>query len=109
VLAADVAWVRENEDFARVLVRELLAGDPDLYPQILAASRPFLDKIEEIVRDSVARGEIRNDLSPAPLALSFAGLEQLALVSRWGSGGWPPLDEIPDLVVDLFLDGVRAR
>jgi hypothetical protein len=34
----------------------------------------------------------------------------MALSQHWGSGGaWPPLDDIPDLVVDLLLDGVRPR
>lgn len=41
ILRSDVEWVREHEDFARVLVREALAGDPRFRPEILEAAAPF--------------------------------------------------------------------
>lgn len=40
----------------------------------------------------------------------FAGMGELALVQHWGSGGaWPTLEQIPDLVVGLFLGGAAPR
>ena len=48
----------------------------------------------------------RIDLPPPQLALAFVGMLTLLFVQHWGSGGtWPSLDEIPQLVVALFLDG----
>lgn len=104
VLASDVEWVREHTDFARVLVREALAGDPRMYPEIVAAAAPFVARVAEIIATGVKRGEIRTDVDVDQLALWFSGLCELALTMHWGAG-WPELDAIPDLVTTLFLDG----
>lgn len=108
ILESDVAWVREHEDFARVLVREALAGDPRFQPEILEAAAPFVERVAEIVAAGVERGEVRDDLPVDRLALMFSGLCELAVTLHWGAGGgWPQLDEIPDLVTSLFLDGAK--
>lgn len=108
ILESDVAWVREHEDFARVLVREALAGDPRFQPEILEAAAPFVERVAEIVAAGVERGEVRDDLAVDRLALMFSGLCELAVTLHWGAGGgWPQLDEIPDLVTSLFLDGAK--
>jgi len=106
ILESDVNWVREHEDFARVLVREALAGDPRFQPEILEAAAPFVERVAEIIAAGVERGEVRDDLDADRLALLFSGLCELAVTLHWGAGGgWPELDEIPDLVTSLFLDG----
>jgi AcrR family transcriptional regulator len=113
VLLSDMRWVRENEPFAQVLVREVLTGDRRLHPRIVAAAAPFLSRIADILQDGVEQGEVRQDLPVDQLALIFTGLSELLLLQHWGSdGGWPPLDQIPELAVQLFLDGAspfRAR
>ena len=109
LLESDVEWVREHEDFARVLVREALAGDPRHQAGIVAAAAPFVERVSEIIAAAVERGEIRADLDIGQLALLFSGLCELAVSLHWGAGGgWPGLDEIPELVTRLFLDGVGA-
>jgi AcrR family transcriptional regulator len=109
-LASDVEWARTHEPFARVLVREVLSANPQFYPRVLEAAAPFISRVREILADGVARGEIRSDLAPAELALVFVGFGDLALVAHWGSGGsWPRLEEIPELVVGVFLDGTAPR
>jgi len=108
ILESDVDWVREHEDFARVLVREALAGDPRFQPEILEAAAPFVARVAEIIAAGVQRGEVRDDLAVDRLALLFSGLCELAVTLHWGAGGsWPELDEIPELVTRLFLDGVK--
>ena len=110
VLASDVAWAREHEAFARVLVREVITADPRFYPQVIVAAAPFIDRVRSILADGVKRGEIRSQPPPEELALLFVGLGDLALVQHWGSGGaWPKLDQLPELVVDVFLDGAAPR
>ena len=108
ILESDVAWVREHEDFARVLVREALAGDPRFQPEILEAAAPFVERVAEIIAAGVEHGEVRDDLAVDRLALMFSGLCELAVTLHWGAGGgWPQLDEIPELVTSLFLDGAK--
>jgi AcrR family transcriptional regulator len=107
ILESDVEWVREYEDFARVLVREALAGDARHQSAIVVAAAPFVERVAEIVQAGVERGEVRADLDVGQLALVFSGVCELALSLHWGAGGgWPGLDEIPELVTGLFLDGV---
>lgn len=109
-IASDVAWASEHEAFARVLVRELFAGKPDLYRRMVEAGSPYIERVGQILADGAARGEVRPDASAGQLALVFTGLGLLALAHHWGSGGgWPALEEIPDLVVDVFFNGARPR
>jgi AcrR family transcriptional regulator len=109
VLGADVEWACRHEPFARVLIREALNPDPDLYPRIVEAAAPFIDRVIAILRDGVERGEVRRDVPVERLALIFVGLGELALVQHWGSAGaWPRLEEVPELVTGLFLHGARA-
>jgi AcrR family transcriptional regulator len=109
-LASDVDWARGHEPFARVLVREVISAHPRFYPRVLQAAAPFISRVREIISDGVARGEVRADLSAEELALTFVGLGDLALVGHWGSGGaWPRLEDIPELVVALFMEGAAPR
>jgi TetR/AcrR family transcriptional regulator len=110
VLASDVAWAREHEAFARVLVREVITADPRFYPRVIEAAAPFIERVRSMLADGVSRGEIRPEPPPDELALLFVGLGDLALVQHWGSdGAWPKLDQLPELVVDVFLDGAAPR
>ncbi len=44
------------------------------------------------------------------MAVEFLGLLSLFYVQHWGSAGvWPALDEIPELVVEMFLDGAGGE
>lgn len=108
ILESDVEWVREHEAFARVLVREALAGDPRFQPELVEAAAPFVERVAEIIAAGVERSEIRDDLAVDQLALLFSGLCELAVTLHWG-GGWPELDEIPALVTSLFLEGASPN
>jgi AcrR family transcriptional regulator len=109
-IAAEVEWAQTHEPFARVLVRELLNAGAALYPAVIEAAGPFLDRLAAIIRDGQRRGGIRADLPAERLGLMFLGLAEVALVQHWGSGGgWPAYQEIPDLVVRLFLEGAEPR
>lgn len=109
-LASDVEWARAHEDFARVLVREVLTPNPRFYPRVLEAAAPIIARIREILADGVERGEVRADISVDELALVFVGFGDLALIQHWGSAGaWPSLEQIPDLMTRLFLEGAAPR
>lgn len=109
LLNADIEWVRHHEPFARVLARETLNPNPRLYPHIVKAAAPLIDRVVAILRAGIDRGEVRADMPLERLALVFLGLGELALVQHWGSGGtWPQLHEIPAFVSELFLAGAGS-
>lgn len=109
-ITSDVEWARGHEPFARVLVREVLSADPRFYPRVIEAAAPFISRVHEILAEGVRRGEVRADIATEELALMFVGLGDLTLIAHWGSGGtWPSLDEIPELVVEFFLNGAARR
>jgi AcrR family transcriptional regulator len=108
-LAAFCTWAKANEDFARVLVRECLIGTPALQPHMAAAEEPLLNQLEAVVNEGAARGEVRDDLPGALLALALASMTDLLLAQHWSSDRTnPTLDRIPDLVLDLLL-GARPQ
>lgn len=108
--AADLRVVRENEDFAKVVIREVLAFRPETYPMVIAQLEPFVAKLAQVLGDGVAAGEIRADRPVIQQAMMFTGMLALSYVQHWGSGGaWPALDEVPELVVGAFLDGAAER
>ena len=86
VLDSDVAWAREHEAFARVLLREIFTADPRFYPRVIEAAAPFISRVRSILADGVSRGEIRPQPPPEDFALLFVGLGDLALIQNWGSG-----------------------
>jgi AcrR family transcriptional regulator len=103
-LAGFCAWAGEHDPFARVLVRECLMGTPGLYPRVIGAEAPLVGELEAILREGIARGELRDDVPAEMLALAIAGLTDLALVEHWASdGSRASLEAIPELVLTLLL------
>lgn len=104
--AADVAVLRADEPFMKVLVREAMSFRPATYPIIVEHLAPFVEVVGDVLASGVGSGEVRSDRSPAELALLFVGTLTMLYVHHWGSGGeWPTLDELPGLAVTTFLDG----
>ncbi len=97
-------WAGGHDAFARVLVRECLMGTPGLYSRVIGAEAPLVGDLEAIVRQGMESGELRTDIQADVLALSIAGLMDLALVQHWALDAVrPTLEEIPSLVVSLLL------
>lgn len=107
---ADVQVVREQEPFQQVVIREALAFRPETYPLVIGHLAPFVAAVTQALAEGVAAGEVRTDRPAGEFAMVFVGLLAILYVQHWGSGGtWPTLDEIPDLVVLLFFDGVGRQ
>ncbi len=104
ILAADLEWVKEHEPFAKLYLQELVRADPGVYAKIIEASLPYGLRVVRILKAGAARGEVRRDVTPERLALTFAGLREMAMLQSWGTG-WPTYDEIPKLVTSLFFHG----
>lgn len=108
--AADVAVLREEEGFMKVVVREAMSFNPRTYPLIVEHMAPYVAQVQQVLERGLADGEIRGDRPVGQLALAFVGFQVLLYVQHWGSGGaWPSVDEIPELAVSLFLDGAATR
>ena len=106
LVRADVEWARNNPALARILVRQTMSCSPGDYAQMAGAASPYLEQVTKILEDGRARDEIRADGSVTEMGLVFVGLGVLALAQHFGSGGaWPPMDDIPELVITVFLDG----
>jgi AcrR family transcriptional regulator len=109
-LVAFCTWAGDHDAFARVLVRECLMGTPTLHARVIKAEAPFTDELTAILAEGARRGQLRSDLPAEHLALAIAGLTDLALAQHWTTGGKEPtLDEIPDLVLRVVLDGRPAH
>lgn len=107
---ADVTVLREEEAFMRVLATEAMNPRAENYQLIIRHLGEFIGVISAILEKGMDRGEIRNDKPAAQLSLAFLGFLTLLYIQHWKSdGAWPSLDEIPDLVVTLFLDGAGTR
>jgi hypothetical protein len=108
--AADVAVLREEERFMKVVMREAMSFRPETYPVIVEHLAPYVAKVEEVLAHGMASGEVRRDRPTGELAMAFVGILAVLYVQHWGSeGAWPSLEEIPELAVTLFLDGAAAE
>ena len=103
---ADLDVVAEMEEFARTALREILTQPPELLALVVPAWDTVDAQVIAMMTDAAARGELRSDRSTEELARLYFVLENGLLFEHWLPGG-PTLAEIPDLVVDYFLEGAR--
>ncbi len=96
-LAGFCVWAGEHDPFARVLVRECLMGTPGLYPRVMGAEAPLVGEFEAILRQGIARGELRDDVpglrgaqqrsqQPSPRQLSRPSLTATAAITNAAAG-----------------------
>lgn len=107
---ADVSVLQEEESFIKVLAGEAMNPRSENYGLILSHMGEFTGMVSSILNTGIENGEIRDDKPTPQLAMVFLGLLTLLYVQHWKTdGAWPSLDEIPDLVVTLFMDGAGVR
>ena len=105
---SDVEVLRQEEAFMKVLVREAMSFQSNTYPLIIENMGPIQVLIQSILERGQGKHEVRTDRPVPMLAQTFIGMLSLLYIQHWGSGGvWPSLTEIPDLAVELFLEGAR--
>jgi AcrR family transcriptional regulator len=109
VLRADVGVVAEMEEFARTAMREVLTAPSKAVHEILPAWEPVDREITLLMSRAQERGELRTDRSPEELMRVFLTVTNGLLLEHWVPGSDIALDDIPDLVIDYYLDGARSR
>ena len=109
LLEADVILTRRNEDFVKVLARELLSVESETRELIDAGLEPLLACLAGILREGQARGHVRADLPATELAGHLISLVMMLYVQHWRSrNDQPAWADIPALTVDLFMNGAAA-
>lgn len=107
---ADASLLREEESFVKVMVGEAMSPRSNTYRLVVKYLSPFLEAVSDILAAGVRRGEVRRDVPIEQLALFFTGVLGLLYIQHWKSGEKrPTVEEIPELAVTFFLDGVRAQ
>jgi AcrR family transcriptional regulator len=77
------------------------AGQPKV--DLLSLHREFVRRLERVVVEGVARGEVRNDVPAADLTLSL--IAQINIRSMGLLYGLPLREDVVDVLIDIFFHG----
>ncbi len=108
VAEADMVVTGELEEFARVAFREVLRSDPAEAAELMPSWDPVDEAIVAIVKNGQAMGEIRIDRDAEALARLFTTLSTGLLFEHWLPGSTIALEDIPEMIVDYYLEGAGA-
>jgi TetR/AcrR family fatty acid metabolism transcriptional regulator len=112
---------RLRPDWVKVLVLEIQRSRRFAEPAQLAAVGKLFERVEAILREGQARGELRSDLDPRLAVNVFMGALDLVItglvlgVNRIDDGGAGDRDEgeyyvkVAKTVVEIFLHGLASK
>lgn len=106
ILRTDLKVSAEIEEFARVMYRETLRPNRDEVAALLPDVDPSDEALEAVISRGQSAGEIRADRSAAELTRVLRSLFNGLIFERWMPDSAIELYDIPELAVDLFLQGV---
>ncbi|NNC81097.1 MAG: TetR/AcrR family transcriptional regulator [Acidimicrobiales bacterium] len=109
ILEADMQVTGEIEEFARTAFREVLTASPEELADLLPSWDPVDAEIQRVVENAQAAGELRSDRSSIELTRFLLSLTNGMLLEHWFPDSDLTLEEIPELVLDYYLDGARTR
>lgn len=104
---ADVTLVRQHEAFAKVLLQEYVLGREETRPLVDQGLAPLLEEVTALLRSARDRGEIASKISLEVWARLFCAQLSMLYVEHWRTGV-PSWEELPELLVSLFMDGAGA-
>jgi AcrR family transcriptional regulator len=104
-LRAHLAVVGGQLDVATVFVREWRYLVGERRARFLDERRRYEERVREIFREGVERGELRTDLDVAIAGLLFLSAANWAYT--WLRPG-APTDELADRLAEALLDGMRG-
>ena len=102
--------VRENPDVVKFCANFFTGpDDTGLVQDYFARLQYALRVVVELIAEGQAKGEFRTDMDPTVAAHVLVGAVNVHIGHNVFFGG-PPLDErLADAVVDLFVNGMKAR
>ena len=104
-LRAHLAVVAGQLDIATVFVREWRYLEGERQARFLAERRRYEERIRDLFREGVERGDLRTDLDLATAGLLFLSAANWAYT--WLRPG-APTDELADRLSEALLDGMRG-
>ncbi|MEO1336508.1 MAG: helix-turn-helix domain-containing protein [Myxococcota bacterium] len=105
---ADIKLVQKHEAFAKVLVSEYIRNREETRELVDRGNAPLLKEVARLLRRAKRAEEVSSRLSAVKLARLFCMQLSLLYVEYWRSGT-PSWDDMPDVLIELFLDGVYRR
>lgn len=110
LLNRHLALIAGNNAIPRIVFsEEVLTGMPDKRQQLLGIIRDVLRNVGRIVIEGQKRGEMRKDILPENIAVSFLGMIQPAAVIWELSGGAFDLMEHGRGAWRMFSDAVQSQ
>jgi TetR/AcrR family transcriptional regulator, cholesterol catabolism regulator len=104
-LRAHLAVVAGQLDIATVFVREWRYLEGERQARFLAERRRYEERVRDLFREGVERGDLRTDLDVATAGLLFLSAANWAYT--WLRPG-APTDELADRLAESLLDGMRG-
>ena len=105
VVEADIAVVQAHEAFAQVFIKEYVHNREETRDLVDRGIAPLVREVSRILRRAKRNGEIAGGRTMPHLAQFFCVQLSMLYVEHWRSGK-PSWEALPDLLVELFLDGV---
>ena len=105
IAQADMELVQHHEAFAQVFVKEYVLNRDETRDLVDQGIAPLIKEVTTMVRRAKRSDEIASRLSAPQLARYFCCQLSMLYVEHWRTGT-PSWDDLPGLLVDLFLDGV---
>lgn len=110
LLNRHLALIAGNNAIPRIVFsEEVLAGMPEKRQQLLGIIRDVLRNVAGIVKEGQQRGELRTDLAPENIAVSFLGMIQPAAIIWELSGGEFDLVHHGRQAWRMFSDAVQSQ
>lgn len=94
LVSAELVFIRDNRQFAKLLVRELWQEDRAWRETLLVIRERILTVIQEQVERGMASGELRDDLDPHFAAASLFGLTAIAALDWLALEPERPLEDV---------------
>jgi TetR/AcrR family acrAB operon transcriptional repressor len=88
---------------------EYLGEMAGVYERISSIQKGCVDRSEQAIRNAIKRGQLPAGVNPR---LAAVGLDAMifGLISNWlANPGYLPLERQAEAMIDLYLDGLRAR
>ncbi len=109
-LRVDYRFMEKNEALSKVMVREGFSADPEKQREFLSALAPFSVFFMELLEEGKARGRLRSDLDSGWATVMVEGMGAYMLLTRWAlDDASLSYDQMADLTINCFIDGIRAR
>jgi AcrR family transcriptional regulator len=106
---ADNEATRHNTAAARVALREVLGQSPEHIFSFLPTWAELDNQVRDVVEEGRVRGDLRTDRSTEQMTRLFLTMQSGLLFEHFLFPDEIALEDVPELLVDYFLDGARPR